>query len=332
MKTVLVSKFDLKPPPASGLRQIPVHLPSLASPAFLPALFRALRQARAADAILASNPRFPEFVLMFLAKLLYRSSITVMVFDLIMHAPHSTFERLKDLPKAWLLRAVDWFAFIHRDTSGYEKHFGIRRERCLYVPFKANNFELAGKIAPVDGDYILSLGASQRDYQLLVDAVTGLDIKLKILLPMESIRRHNAIISRSALPPNVEHVSVAVDYVGWSRYMAESRFVVIPLLPGIVQPAGISVYLEAMVLGKPVVISRGSSTEGILDDELAVLVTPGSVEAMRDAVISLWNDAARRRRLSERGQEYALGLKDHDRLVDDLRRLIDEKTATGSGR
>ena len=117
MKTVLVSKFDLKFPADCGITQVTLQLPSVASPKYLPALFRSLRAARSANAVFASNPRFHEFLFMFLARLLCGARLQLLVFDLIMHAPTSLIERLKDLPKIWLLRAVDWFAFIHRDTS-----------------------------------------------------------------------------------------------------------------------------------------------------------------------------------------------------------------------
>jgi glycosyltransferase involved in cell wall biosynthesis len=326
LKTIFVSKFQLDYRAGDPVRQISFQIPRVSNPRFLFDLSRLLLAARSADAVFVSNPRIPELIFMYAARRLFGNRLQLFVFDLIMHAPQSFAERLVNLPKRLLLTAVDWFLFIHRDTRGYEKHFGIRRERCVYVPFKANNFDLADKIAPVDGDYLLALGASQRDYQLLVDAVTGLDVQLKILLPRESIYKHNAVLG-TELPINVAHIDVMVDRAAWSRYIAESRIVVVPLLPGVVQPAGISVYLEAMIFGKPVIISRGASTEGILDSELAVLVTPGSVGEMRDAIWKLWNDPEHRQRLSVSSKAYALSLKDHSRLLQDVRSILDERLA-----
>jgi glycosyltransferase involved in cell wall biosynthesis len=326
LKTIFVSKFQLEYRADDPVREISFKIPRVSSPWFPFALLRLLHASRSADAILASNPRVPELVFMYAARRLFGNRLKIFVFDLIMHAPRSVAERLANLPKRVLLTAVDWFLFIHRDTREYERHFGIRRERCIYVPFKANNFDLADKIASVDGDYLLALGASQRDYQLLVDAVTDLDVHLKILLPRGSMREHNAVLGIE-LPINVQHIDIAVDRNAWSRYIAESRIVVVPLLPGVVQPAGISVYLEAMIFGKPVIISRGASTEGILDSELAVLVAPGNVAQMRDAIWKLWNDPEHRRRLSINSKAYALSLKDHGRLVRDVRSILDERLA-----
>lgn len=319
----MAGQFDLRYPPDSGTRAIAFTVPSPLRPAFALSLLRLLRTARAADAIFASNPKIGELIFLYAARLCYGSRLKIVVFDLIMRAPATRTERLFAPFKRRLLTAIDVFAFIHKDTSGYQRWFGVRPERCRYVPFKANNFDHADRFRAIDGDYVVALGASHRDYQLLIEAVAGLDIPVKIVVPKASIKLHNAAIDSSNLPANVEHVSGPVDRDGWSRYIAESRFVVVPLLPGVIQPAGISVYLEAMVLGKPVLITRGSSTEGILDDTLAVVVPPGDVAAMRGAILELWNDADRRQRLGANSKRYALGLADHSRLVADLRAIID---------
>jgi glycosyltransferase involved in cell wall biosynthesis len=258
-----------------------------------------------------------------LIKAFYRSRKKTLVFDLIMQdAGAKNKDRLRVRIRRRLLSAIDVFIFIHKDTSGYEENYDIPHSRCQYVPFKANNFDLMDKVTPIDGDYVVALGASQRDYKLLVDAVAGTPIPLKIILPESSIKAHRAHISHERLPKNVQHIKTPVDRIAWSRYIAESRLVVIPIIPGVIQPAGVSVYLEAMILGKPVVITRGPSTEGILHEDLAVTVPPGNAEALRDAVYRVWNDNALRQRLSENGRRYALSLGDHKRLLADLRAVI----------
>ena len=322
MKRVLTLKFDLRFAPDGDVRQALTSLPALTATGYLPALWRALRLAQTTDLLFVSNPLLPELVFAWLAKLLYGARLQVVVFDLIMRIPANARERLSARIKRVLLQAIDRYVFIHKDTSGYQQHFGVPADRCQYVPFKANNFDLAASVQSSDGDYILTLGASQRDYQTLVDAVTGLDVQLQILLPYASISAHNAKINLATLPANVQHIGQQVDRLQWSTLIANSRFVVVPLLPGVIQPAGISVYLEAMVLGKPVIITRGASTEGILDESLALVIEPGDSGAMRSAIARLWNDAELRQTLSRNGKHYALGLLDHDRLVTDLRTIV----------
>ena len=77
-----------------------------------------------------------------------------------------------------------------------------------------------------------------------------------------------------------------------------------------------------MILGKPVIITRGASTEGILDDNLALVVEPGDVSAMSAAITRLWNDAQLRQTLARNGHAYAQSLGDHTRLVTDLRTIV----------
>lgn len=324
MKTILVSKFQLAYHVGGPIREIAIEVPPIISRRFVPALVQLLRRTKSADAVFASNPRLPELVYLYLARKVCGARLRIFVFDLIMRAPQRMTERILSLPKRKMLTAIDFFLFIHRDISGYERHFAVRRERCIYVPFKANNLDLVDKITPCDGNYVLALGASQRDYRLLVNAVTNLDVKLKLLLPRESMQKHNAVLG-GELPANVEHIDSVVDRMTWNRYIAGSRMVVVPLLPGVVQPAGISVYLEAMAFGKPVVITRGSSTEGILGDDLAVLVEPGNVTQLRAAIWSLWRDPEQRRRLSVRSKAYAQSLGDHARLLNDIRSIINDR-------
>jgi glycosyltransferase involved in cell wall biosynthesis len=324
----MVSKFDLRFAPGGGTRQLIFRLPRLTSPKFFFSILRNVWRAKSASALFISNPEKEELVFIFLVKALYRSGLKIFVFDLIMQEMGARKDGLLTRVKRRLLAAIDVFIFIHKDVDGYVQNYAIPRSRCRYVPFKANNFDLAEKVIGKDGDYVVALGASQRDYRLLVDSVRGSAIPLKIILPEASIKAHRAHIGYDVLPENVHHVKAPVDRLAWSRYLAESRVVVIPIIPGTIQPAGISVYLEAMVLGKPVVITRGASTEGILDEDLAVLVPPGDVQALRQAVISVWNDGVLRQRLSENGRKYALSLGDHGRLLRDLRSVIQDQYST----
>lgn len=323
--TIMVSKFDLRFPRCDGTREVIFRLPSLTNPKFSFSILTNLWRAKSASVIFISNPAREELIFISLAKALYRGRLKTFVFDLIMQDAHARNGQLLVRLKRRLLRAVDVFIFIHKDTDGYERNYGIPRSRCQYVPFKANNFDLANELTGKDGDYVVALGASQRDYKLLIDAIGGSSIPLKIILPEISVKAHRAHIGYEILPQNVQHVKTPVDRLSWNRYIAESRLVVIPILPGVIQPAGISVYLEAMMLGKPVVITQGASTEGILHEGLAVMVPPGNAQALREAVTLVWNDSTLRKRLSENGRRYAFSLGDHQRLLGDLRAAISQQ-------
>lgn len=322
---VFVSKFDLQYPMSGTVRQVRFQIPPARSLGMVPSIVSSLWKVRKGTAILVANPRGTELLFIYLAKFLYRRRLTIFTYDLNLRVPQTELERLLVRFKRHILRAIDVFICMHKDVSGYTRTYGVPPDKCEYVPFKPNNTDLVGTVEVKDGDYVVALGASHRDYRSLVQAVKDVGIPVKIILPKERIKAHNAAIGDSPFPDNVEHLETHGGRVGWSRYLAESRLVVIPILPGVLQPAGISVYLEAMVLGKPVVITRGASTEGILDERLAVLVPPGDTDALRDAIVRLWNDEALRRNLGAAGKVYAQSLGDHKRLIGDIRDVIQKK-------
>jgi len=318
LKNAIVINFCLELNAAHGWTEIPFADEPHAAWWRIKRSFALLSRLKRIDAVFASNPNITDLAFMWAAKRLSRGRVHIFAFDVILRAPTTVSERIIARVRRRLLQAIDVIFCIHKDVSGYAACFGIDPEKCRYIPFKANNFDLAGLIPAHDGDYVLSLGASHRDYKTLIAAVRDTGLKTIVLLPRRSIQLHNAEISAN-LPSNVRHVDTEVSREEWSRYIAQSRIVVVPLLAGVIQPAGISVYLEAMVFGKPVVISRGPSTTGILDDTIAVLVTAGDPEELRSTLAALWHDADRRQSIGARAREYALSLGDHNRLVRDLR-------------
>jgi glycosyltransferase involved in cell wall biosynthesis len=57
--------------------------------------------------------------------------------------------------------------------------------------------------------------------------------------------------------------------------------------------------LEAMACGLPIVTSSGRYMDDIVDDDVAVRVDPMDVRAIREAIVALMNEPARRKSMSE---------------------------------
>lgn len=67
------------------------------------------------------------------------------------------------------------------------------------------------------------------------------------------------------------------------------------------------VYLEASLIGKPIVAGRSGGVEdAVLDNETGLLVNPESTEEIADAIIKLAKDEELRKKLGERGKERAI--------------------------
>lgn len=312
MLPIIVAKIHFGTIAVNGYRSL--HVGTLSAGRLL--------STRGLRVVFAANPTTAELARLFCLKVLLRRKFRVAVFDLILRRPANPRERLLAWLKAIILKTVDMFLLIHKDTRGYQRYFGIAAQRCRYIPFKANNLRFIDRLSPTDGDYIVSCGASHRDFDTLLQAVAPLGYSTVIVLSEHAARAHNARLDASLMGPHVRRLHDVDDPLRFNEIIARARLVVVPILPDTLQPAGISVYLEAMALGKPVIVTRGTSTEGIIDERLAVLVPPGDVAALRSAIRDLWQDDHRRRELGRAGQAFALSLGGNERMVADIARHI----------
>jgi glycosyltransferase involved in cell wall biosynthesis len=271
------------------------------------------------DVALIFNPHRAHAALAWLARHVWRCRTRIVFYDALLHAPQTRASRLRARLHALLLTSVDIFVCNHRDTAGYEREFRIARRKFRYVPFKANSYEVRDRYEVQDGDYLLAFGTSYRDYDTLVSAVRNVRVNTRILLPPDDVARwHHTVFDAANLDPHITVVRHDFDPDTLYKQIAGARLVVVPIKAGTIQSAGISAYLEAMALGKPVIVTEGVATRGILDASQAMIVPPASAGALAEAIDCLWNDSARRRELAANGRLYAHSLKGKEQLVYNL--------------
>lgn len=278
-----------------------------------------LRMERTIDAILVFHGDAKPWAALALYRLV-GGSAHIFSFDLVLPTPTTAAQRIRAVIKGLLLRAARIHICVHKDTSGYEKHYGLQRKKIVYVPFKSNCYEIRHDLVTTEGDYVLSCGASYRDYDTLLAALRGTNVPAKIVLPsVEMCRFHNTKSSLANPPPNVEVVRHDPrDRDLWYRYLANARLVVVPIDANAIQSAGISVYLEAMSLGKAVIISDSPATRGILTGDMACIVPPGDPDSLKRCILTLYGEEAARRSYAESGRRYAESLGGVLRLGFDL--------------
>jgi len=148
-----------------------------------------------------------------------------------------------------------------------------------YHPFQPS------KIYPSKrGGYIFSGGGSGRDFGSLIEAVRGLDVRLKIV--SFSVK---TLGYTGSLPENCEFH----EFVPEEKYvelMADSLFVAFPLTEG-AWPHGHTTVVQAFVLGKAVVTTKNSSIDDyVINNSEGILVSPGDVIGYREATKRLQND------------------------------------------
>jgi glycosyltransferase involved in cell wall biosynthesis len=134
---------------------------------------------------------------------------------------------------------------------------------------------------PVENQ-ICSAGMASRDYATLVAAVEGMDISLKIAADSPWFRQKLNICPES-LPPNME-VRSYQTYSALRALYASSRFVVVPLLD-VPYSAGYTVILEAMAMGKAVIVSRIKQKDDfVVDGWNGLYVASGNAADLREKI------------------------------------------------
>ncbi|MEK7405620.1 MAG: glycosyltransferase [Acidobacteriota bacterium] len=241
--------------------------------------------------------------------------------DLVLRQPERLSHRLLLGPKRLLLARVDHFIHYFKDLSGYQRYFGIGPERSSFVPFKPN---LRGHYhggPDADGQYVLLFGRSLRDFDTFFDAIERLPYPAAIARPdFAELRAHGARFTRplDRLPPQVrllEHRTGEIE--SQIHALRGARLVVLPLLKSCL--VGVGTCLNAMLLGKCVIISQGPATNGLLAEE-ALIVPPEDPAALAEMVRRAWVDDGLRERTAAAGHRYASSLGGERELI---QRLLD---------
>lgn len=158
-----------------------------------------------------------------------------------------------------------------------------------------------GKAAPApERPYILSVGVEMRNYDLLFDAVRGLDGD--VLVKASSAWMAGGRSQLTSIPPNVKVITERLSYVELRDLYAGAALVVVPLheTP---QAAGITTILEGMAMGKCILATQSSGLPDVLTDHRTGWVVPPVAADLRQAIAALWNEPDTRAALAAAGQQ-----------------------------
>ena len=228
------------------------------------------------------------------------------------------------------------------------RELGIPADHLALIPYQVDaDFWCPQPI--VEERLICSAGLEFRDYPTLVSAVQGLDVEVVIGAASHWSKRPNTATSRE-IPANV-HVS-RFDYPALRAVYARSSIVVVPL-NDIDFQAGVTTILEAMAMGKPVIVTHSLGQTDVIEDrrsatrgaqlrvrppslmrsfaELAGIaleptgfyVPPEDPAALRRAIDHLLAHPEERRRLGAAGRQTVERLLTVDHFAARVRHLID---------
>jgi glycosyltransferase involved in cell wall biosynthesis len=198
------------------------------------------------------------------------------------------------------------------------------------------------RFAPADGPQaagqplqVLTVGrlVSVKGQAVLIEAIAELarrrrDAQLTLVGDGPDRARLEALVSRLGIRDLVRFAGVVAqtETPGW--YARADVF----CLPSFAEGVPV-VLMEAMATGLPVVTTPIAGIPELVEDEVSgILVPPGRVDALADALAALADAPERRRAMGEAGRRRVMEDFDTDRSALRLRRILLEELASDRGR
>ena len=187
--------------------------------------------------------------------------------------------------------------FSRAQARRYAAYFPFAASKFTTIPFHPTVYNTPLETA--DWGYVFAGGDSARDYKSLIEAVRGLPLTLIIA----AFRRdHFSLIEN--LPPNVDIISA--EPASYIRFMARAAVVVVPMQKELFRVVGHQTYLNAMTLGKPVIVTDDSdASEYIQNGVDGFVVPPGDSPALRSVLDQLMRDSLLRERVGKAARATA---------------------------
>jgi glycosyltransferase involved in cell wall biosynthesis len=195
------------------------------------------------------------------------------------------------------LRAIVTWSSVQRNYA--IEHLGVPSEKLYLIKHFVDQVFWSPRAR--ETDMICSAGAEMRDYPTLLDALHGTDVPCHIAADHVRVDRFGfarRIATETFASMAGPRVSIGrTSLHGLRELYARSRFVVVPLCASDTDN-GITVILEAMAMGKPVICSRTRGQVDVIEDGVTGLFVPvGDAKALRNAILDLWNDPERAERM-----------------------------------
>jgi glycosyltransferase involved in cell wall biosynthesis len=190
----------------------------------------------------------------------------------------------------------------------------LSKDQLAVVPYGVDTSFWSGAHGGEQVGAVVSAGREHRDYKTLVAALpAGANLTIadhSIFTPQASRR------DPEAWPPAVRRV--ALDAVRLRALYLQAEVVVVPVIESSM-PAGITTLLEAMAMGKAVVVTQTSELRGVVrHGETGLVVEPGDIAGMQAAIESLLSSPLTRRALGAQARKVAVERYDVNVYADTL--------------
>jgi glycosyltransferase involved in cell wall biosynthesis len=156
-------------------------------------------------------------------------------------------------------------------------------------------------------DLVVSAGREHRDYETLLAALP--ETARLVIADGSPFSPNASRRSPTQWPAHVVRRAFAPSEL--RELYDRAAVVVVPVIETSF-PAGITTLVEAMSMGKAVVVTGTSGLAGVVPDDVAIIVPPGDREALARELRALLSDSDRRQALGERARSFAERVHDLD--------------------
>lgn len=224
------------------------------------------------------------------------------------------------------------------------EQLGVEPRRAALIPYQVDTRYWTPQDVPSES-LIVSAGLEYRDYPTLFRAVEGLDLRV-VIGAASRWSRHSP--DAEIPPPNVR--VDRFDYAALRDLYARAALVVVPLTD-VDNQAGVTTILEAMAMGKAVVVTQSigqtdvvedrrttprdglrrrrvslarliAGTIGVRVDANGFYVAPGDAEGLRRAIVYLMAHPDERARLGLAGRQLAEQIFTVEDFAERMRALV----------
>lgn len=213
------------------------------------------------------------------------------------------------------LRSIDMFVVHSRgELALLRDRLMIEEDRICFVPLqRAAIPDMAEE--DEDAPFALAMGSANRDYATLFEACrrTG--------LPLTLVAARHAQPAEPP-PPNVT-LRGTLDPAACLRLAQQARMSIVPLAD-VAAASGQITLVEAMRMGRPLIVTDGiGSRDYVADGSTGLLVPPRDPAALATAMRRLWDDGALRTRLASGARRFAEESLSDEAAADALARILD---------
>jgi glycosyltransferase involved in cell wall biosynthesis len=191
------------------------------------------------------------------------------------------------------------------DAESYSQYYPIDKDKFICIPYFPTLWKYKYTIR--DEGFVFSGGNGQRDYKQLIEAARVLPYKFYIACS------DNNLFYGIDIPDNVTVESVSPER--YRELMASATIHVVAMSGGFLRSGGHQTYLNAMVMGKAVIVTDKKGTLDYIEHgKDGFLVEPGDVASLTQYIRLLMEDAEIRGEMSKNALNTAKNFNGSDYL------------------